>query len=420
MKRFDRAVAIVAAVLGGFVAGCAVGASKPYDITMAESDFSPFPWWLTPQWVGVLALVAAVGALALLQRLPVAWTRCAALLGTGVLAAPAIVDISTAQSGTVNGLGAGLIVAAAGRLADGRSVVLLGLIGGLLCSAVFSAHVQSALWGSVERWSVSIGPFYPEPAVPVSVLVVVGVMLLIAMWRNGFDGFGLVAPGSVGVVSLVAAVLLLTYVWLGSTMASVGSWTVAVAVASGSVILVARVLPEGRVVLVGLAVAASCVSQVAWIGQSEGVALGVRLGLVVVGAVVGLRVRKPTPGVVVIALVTASGLLVDWVDGVPEVAYVAVLPLAVGYAVGACVPCRADAVVGAVVPFAMTYFTISPPVPPAEYEWRTNYAYVVEPPKIVIEVYGPLAVGVLVATAVACVAAVAMWRHSFAKVAVGG
>nr|WP_314144541.1 hypothetical protein [uncultured Rhodococcus sp.] len=109
-----------------------------------------------------------------------------------------------------------------------------------------------------------------------------------------------------------------------------------------------------------------------------------------------------TPALVLLAVVTATGLLAfddGAVNVLGTVAYCTLYPVALGLAVGSMQPARAVASsIGPLIPFALTLFWVSAPVPPREFGWTdgTPEDYV----RPVVWLYSPLPVGVVVASLV--------------------
>ncbi len=191
------------------------------------------------------------------------------------------------------------------------------------------------------------------------------------------------------------------YVWLGSTT-SPGSWVIAVVMAVAVTVALAWRLPphDGRFVLVGLAVSAVSVSSISFPSDWTW-AMPAGAAALALGVVVGWRSPMPQLGLGLLAVTALSGLL----DAAPAtVAYVLILPLALGLAVTSCMPVAVEAVSsGAMLPVALTLFSVSAtfldPVS-QEFGWSTDTLEEHGP----VSVDTPIPLAVLAATATIVVA----------------
>ncbi|OZF39688.1 hypothetical protein CH294_05460 [Rhodococcus sp. 14-2483-1-1] len=166
---------------------------------------------------------------------------------------------------------------------------------------------------------------------------------------------------------------------------------------------------DGRYLMAGLAIAASGVNSLGWSDASWWVLL-IAASLFVAAVLVGLRRELSTPALVMLAAVTATGLIPagnSTVNVLGAVAYCTVYPIALGLAVGSMQPSRTVAsTITPLIPFAMTLFWISAPVPPREFGWTDGLPD--DDVQPIVWLYSPLPVGVVTAVivVVACVFAI--------------
>lgn len=200
------------------------------------------------------------------------------------------------------------------------------------------------------------------------------------------------------------------YVWLGSTT-SPGSWVIAVLLAVAVTVALAWRLPphDGRFVLVGLAVSAVSVSSISFPSDWTW-AMPAGAAALALGVVVGWRRPMPQLGLGLLAVTALSGLL----DAAPTtVAYVLVLPLALGLAVTSCMPVAVEAVSsgGAMLPVAFTLFSVSPTLlDPGSREFGWSTGPLVEHGPAAVNTPIPLAVLAATATIVVAVTSIHLKR----------
>ncbi|MEW2015211.1 hypothetical protein [Rhodococcus sp. NPDC076796] len=140
----DRYGPVVATVCGGFVAGYSIRESLGQDLFHIESSGKWYGAFVTAQWAGTLAVMAAVVVLAVVhRRRPRVSSAVAAVLGAAVIALPSFAPIASNQAVTTNALGAGVLVGICGFVAGGRRLPSAGIAVGLLarcCSTTRSLH----------------------------------------------------------------------------------------------------------------------------------------------------------------------------------------------------------------------------------------------------------------------------------------
>ena len=348
-------------------------------------------------------MVAAVGV-ALLHR----WGRGGlasvfAVVGALAIALPAFVPVSAQISVTLNAVGAGAFLAAAAFPTKGHRGAQTALGLGVTTTTLYFGAAD--LWRDrVPRWSLTLpGDSYPVPStVPVWILLAATLLVggVAALARPNQE------PGDIDARLVKLGVVLplvftALYVWLGSTT-SPGSWVIAVVLAVAVTVALAWRLPphDGRFVLVGLAVSAVSVSSISFPSDWTW-AMPAGAAALALGVVVGWRRPMPQLGLGLLAVTALSGLL----DAAPTtVAYVLVLPLALGLAVTSCMPVAVGAVSsGSVFPFALTLFSVSAtfldPVS-QEFGWSTDTLEEHGP----VSVDTPIPLAVLAATATIVVA----------------
>lgn len=409
MIAVDRYGPVVATVCGGFVAGYSIRESLGWDSYYIESSGKWFGAFVTAQWAGTLAVISAVIVLAVVysRRSPVP-AAAGAVFGSVIVALPSFVPIAANQAVTINAIGAGVLVGVCGHIAAGRRIPSAALCVGLLGSMLFYAAISGLRGPREGRWMDGLDPLYVESTVPLLVLVVTAVVLVVMALRAPVVRF---ETADAVIVLVLAFVYLLVYTYLGNTTSTVRMWLFAVVIAAaltygGALNLDGR---DGRYLMLGLAIAASAVNSVWWSDASWWV-LAIAASLFVAAVGVGLRRDLSTPALVVLAVVTATGLIpVGESSGnvVGTVVYCTAYPIALGVAVGSMQPARTVAsTITPLVPFALTLFWVSAPVGPREFGWTDGLPDDYRPP--VVSLYSPLPVGVVVAVivVVACIFAV--------------
>ncbi|MFN3538685.1 MAG: hypothetical protein ACK40J_01345 [Rhodococcus sp. (in: high G+C Gram-positive bacteria)] len=402
----DRYGPVVATVCGGFVAGYSIRESLGQDLFHIESSGKWYGAFVTAQWAGTLAVMAAVVVLAVVhRRRPRVSAAVAAVLGAVVIALPSFAPIASNQAVTTNALGAGALVGVCGFIAAGRRLPSAGIAVGLLGSMLFYSAISPLRGPREGRWMDNLAPQYVESTVPLLLLLGTTVLLTVIALRAPVIGF----ESSDAVAALVLGfVCLAVYTHLGNTTSTATMWTFAVVIAVALTYAVAFDVGgrDGRYLMLGLAIAASGVNSLGWSDAAWWV-FAVAAVLFVGAVRVGLRRDLSTPALVLLAVVTATGLLAiddSAVNVVGTVAYCTLYPVALGLAIGSMQPGRAVASgIGPLIPFALTLFWVSAPVPPREFGWTdgTPDDYV----RPIVSLYSPLPVGVVTAVivVVACI-----------------
>ncbi|AII05746.1 hypothetical protein [Rhodococcus opacus] len=158
----DRCGPIVAALIGGVLAGLALRESEVLDHTIAAKD-GLSGVLVSPQWAGTIAAVVAVAVLTVLLRLRSGIGAAAtALVGAAAIGLPAVVAVTTEPALALNAVGAGLMLGEAAYPAAGRRAPLIALALGVLAATVFFGVAR--LWRvPAQRWSVTLPATEPPP-----------------------------------------------------------------------------------------------------------------------------------------------------------------------------------------------------------------------------------------------------------------
>lgn len=404
-------------MIGGVLAAFALRESEVLDHTIATKD-GLSGVLVTPQWAGTVAAVVAVVVLTVLLRLRSGIGAAAtALVGAAAIGLPAVVAVATEPALTLNAVGAGLMLSAAAYSAAGRRAPLIALAIGVLAATVF--FTVARLWRvPAQRWSVTLpgDPFYVPATVPLRILAVAVIVLGgIALITHPPESGAGIRPAIVGVVLPVAFLPL--YAVLGTTESGPLSWTVAVGLAVAATLAGTWLLPalEGRVLLVGLAAAAVSVGYVHYAADAWWWVLAGAIALVA-GVMLGWEYPMAAVGMVLLVLVTATGLLPDGgiFGAVTITAYTLVLPGALGLSVASVLSTTpADPpilVSAAMLPLTMTFFAVSAPLAVADYGWSNGYPTSESGPVVTVD--SPLPLGIVVATVTAILATLALARRS--------
>ena len=401
MTAVDRYGQVVVPAIGGFVAGYSIRESLGQDSFHIESSGKWYGAFVTAQWAGSLAVLAAVLVLVVIHsRRSSVLAAVAAALGSVVIALPSFAPIASNQAVTTNALGAGVLVGVCGFIAAGRRFPSAGIAVGLLGSMLFYSAISPLRAPREGRWMDNLAPQYVESTVHPLLLLVTAALLVTMALRAPVIGF---ETSDAAVVGLLAFVYLIVYTYLGNTTSTATLWMFAVVIAVGLTYACALNLDgrDGRYLMLGLAIAASGVNSLGWSDASWWIfAAAAALFAGAVG--VGLHRDLSTPALVLLAAVTATGLLPigdSAVNVVGTVAHCTLYPVAIGLAVGSMQPTRAVvSAIGPLIPFALTLFWVSAPVPPRVFGWTdgTPEDYV----RPIVSLYSPLPVGVVVAVIV--------------------
>ncbi|ORL99398.1 hypothetical protein [Prescottella equi] len=371
MKIIDRSGPAFAAFVGAFVAGFAILASEPNDTIALEGDGGI---WLhtTLQWAATAAAVTAVLVyMALRARASAAATVSATIAGAGVLTLPAWMDVTTAQSVSFAGLGAGSLLGVSAFLVADRAAVRVAPAVGLVAALLFTPAVD-ALRGSPDRWLLSSDAFYPPAVVPVPALLITAVLIAVVALRCAPTGTPPPGRHLPAVGAALPVLFLVVCAAVGSTMPDCSRWLIGVAVVVAATLAATRLLsvPDAVLLMVGLAIAAAVVSDLGWYRRSNG-AVWLALGVVLLAVGVWFGRRRPAPVAALTAFlaVTATGLLPG--DATAAViAYAVVLPFAAGYGFGSCRPLQPEIVLTAgMLPFTLALLSVYVPVAEPDFGW---------------------------------------------------
>lgn len=400
MNIVDRYGASLAAVLGAAVGAYSILEAPGNDGLIAESLDVWFGSFVSPQWAGTVAVVAAVLTLIALQiRRSSALVAASAVVGCIVIAVPSFVPVGGNIAVSTNSVGAGLLLGAVGAIAAGHRLSQLAFALGILAAVLFKGAVDVHLPADEGRWTVSFPePFEVNSTIPIVVLAVVAASIAAVALRAASGIDQLDVPSTVVLLALPFG-FLLAYVYLGSFTSTTTTWVVAAIVSLVLVLAASRIVDarDGNVLLAGFAVAAASVNGLGWGPTSWWVAV---LGVLALlgGAVMGLFRPSVKVATGLLVAVTASGLLAGtaWLGAVPTIAYAVVFPFAVGMAMSSCLPAGvAASVVGPMLPLCTTLFSDTAPAPPPDYGWTSGLAENYVPPTVVL--YSPLFVGVVIA-----------------------
>jgi hypothetical protein len=287
--------AFVAAFVGAFVAGFAILASEPNDTIALEGAGGI---WLhtTLQWAATAAAVTAVLVyMALRARASAAVTVSATIAGAGVLRLPAWMDVTTAQSVSLAGLGAGSLLGVSAFLVADRAAVRAAPAVGLVAALLFTPAVD-ALHGSPDRWLLSSDAFYPPAVVPVPALLITAVLIAVVALRCAPTGTPPPGRHLLAVGAALPVLFLVVCAAVGSTMPDCSRWLIGVAVVVAATLAATRLLsvPDAVLLMVGLAIAAAVVSDLGWYRRSNG-AVWLALGVVLLAVGVWFGCRRPAP-----------------------------------------------------------------------------------------------------------------------------
>lgn len=407
--RYASALAIVG---GGALVAFSIRESAASDYALATEE-GPAGVLVTPQWAGTVAAVVAIATLAVLMNLR---SRAAAVValaaGAAAIGLPDVVSVAMEPAVTVNAVGAGLLLAAVVYPAVGRRDRMIALTTGVLAATMFFG-VTGGWRVSADRWAVALAgePFHAPATVPLPVLAAAVVVLgAVAIGTPPADRT--VNTRSVIVCVGVPVTFLVLYTVLGSTDSGAVSWTVAVGLAVAAIFAAAWWLPSssGRVLLLGMALAAVTIGQIHYVVGAEWWLLG---GLPLLAGLV-LGWRYPTvsvwPAMALLIVVTASVLLPagSTFDSMTAAAYAFVLSGAVGLCVASVLsttPLDAPVVLSAaVLPLTMTFFAVSAPRGPVELGWSS---YPAPDSGLTITAIAPLPIGIVTSIVTIALAALA-------------
>ncbi|MFC9516353.1 hypothetical protein ACFTSD_11545 [Nocardiaceae bacterium NPDC056970] len=364
MSRLARIVPVLAALVCGALAGRVLWSPMPDAHFGVESAL---PAVLVENGAGVAAaaVVAVLVTVALTRRRSLALTTAVAVAGLLLLVLPEIVRypgepaVLLYANAVAGGLVLGAVSPLAARARNTQAALAVGAVGAFLLSGAFAElrHFGTADFGwtaytpltSVDR-AEYVGVVGLWPAVVAAVLVVLTALVdRRTSWTARVDIRWLAAAAALPVAAFAANWILM------ESQARPEWWYPYVGVALVLVAWIAWQMPgrDGQLVLAGAAVLAAATGGTPWT-STDWWALAIPAALIVAGAVAGLRWPVPPVGFGLLAVVAAASLVDPDRWDVPAIAYMFLLPAAVGYAVGSCVPTSAPAgTVGLSLPFTV-------------------------------------------------------------------
>ncbi|PTR23007.1 hypothetical protein C8K36_110190 [Rhodococcus sp. OK519] len=365
MSRLARIVPALAALVCGALAGRVLWSPVPDDFIGGESAL---PAVLVANGAGVACagVIAVLVTVALTRRRSVTLVAATALAGLLLLMLPDVwlYPEDPAVLLYSNAVGAGLVLAAISPLAardrNSQAGLAAGAVSAFLLSAAYAEvrGFRAADFGWTAYTPLtSRAPVEQSGVVGLWLVVVAAVLVVLAVlldrgtsWTGRVDTRWLAVAVALPVAAFAANWILI------ESEARPEWWYPYVGVTVALVAWVAWQLPgrDGQVVFAGAAVLAAAVGGTPWM-STEWWALAIPAALIMVGLVVGLRWPVPAVGFGLLAI-TAAVLLVDPESSsdVPAIAYMFLLPVAAGYAVGSCLPASAPAAtVGLSLPFTV-------------------------------------------------------------------
>ena len=414
MKWTDRHGPTFAALCGSLTAVLASRLSLGNDSRFAEESGVWFGQLVTPQWSGFVTVsVALLTILAVQVRRSALLVALAGVTGPVVIALPALVPVAGNQAVSVSAVGAGLLLGASAVISVTRRAAQVALIVGVSVGVLFWGAVRALLPSEEGRWLVSVGPSYVEPSAHPVVLLAVAVLVSVVALRLGPLASDEATTRTILALIALVFVYLLAYIFLGSITSATWGWTLAVVVSCASTLAASRLVDarDGVILMVGLAVAATTVTGLAWSSRSLWIALG-GVAVLALAAVLGSHRPHVLVGLSVLACVAATGLLTHTagLNVVPTVAYTLLFPAAVGFSLGSALPVNLPAsAMAPAIPMTLTLFSVSAPNVPSVYYWTDGTATGYEGP--VVAALSPLNIGVLVSVSVIVFAGLAIARR---------
>lgn len=335
-------------LLCGYLSGYVIGHTRTnFAVVVRDGRAS---WFGSgPGSAAVIAAVVAVVVVVVLGRFR---ARYLVAVAAGMAGLAMVVAIAARQSaGTwseqwvLGSIGAGLLIAAAVLRPGGQTWFVVGS----MIAVLYGARIDESV--ELPRRYADYLTSRTVPDLPDSwpLLVAAVLALLAAGFVVGRERIEPVSPGIAVAVGAGVPLGAGALIWVVGVLPGNPSVTVA-AVAVAGVVGVSLWLPrvEAVYVLTILAISAAiAVDPVVGIGPDR-VGLSIQIGVLALGALVGTVWRVPVAGIGLCALVTLSGLMSVLTVGsaVAELAFRFVLPAAIGFAVGACLPVSPMTVIG--------------------------------------------------------------------------
>ncbi|SFN78872.1 hypothetical protein FEK33_24475 [Nocardia asteroides NBRC 15531] len=340
-------VSVAVGLLCGYLAGYVIGHTRT-DFAVVVHDGRASWFGAGPGSAAVIAAVVATAVVVVLGRFR---ARYLVAVAAGLAGLAMVVAIAALQSaGTdseqwvLGSIGAGLLIAAAVLRPAGQTWFVVGS----MVSVLYGARIDESV--ELPRRYADYLTTRTVPDLPGSwpLLVAAVIALLAAGFVVGRERIETASPGRAVAVGAGIPLAIGALIWLVGQVPGNPSVIVAVVVVLGTA-AVSLWLPAADAIytLTMLAVAAAiAVDPSVGVGPDR-VGLSVQIALLALGALVGTLRRLPLVGIGLCALVTLGGLVPTLIDSttVTEVAFRFVLPAAVGFAVGACLPVAPTTVV---------------------------------------------------------------------------
>ncbi|MEV0063222.1 hypothetical protein [Nocardia sp. NPDC050718] len=335
-------------LLCGYLSGYVIGHTRTnFAVVVRDGRAS---WFGSgPASAAVIAAVVAVGVVVLLGRFRARYLVAVAAGMAGLAMVVAIAALQSAgtwsEQWVLGSIGAGLLIAAAVLRPGGQTWFVVGS----MIAVLYGARIDDSV--ELSRRYADYLSTRTVPDLPDSwpLLVAALIALLAAGFVVGRERIEPVSPGRAVAVGAGVPLGAGALIWLVGVLPGNPSVTVAVVAVAG-VVAVSWWLPraEAVYVLTILAISAAiAVDPVVGVGPDR-IGLSIQIGVLAAGALAGTVWRVPVAGIGLCALVTLGGLVSALVGGsaVAELAFRFVLPAAIGFAVGACLPVSPLTVIG--------------------------------------------------------------------------
>ncbi|MET9213432.1 MULTISPECIES: hypothetical protein [unclassified Nocardia] len=335
-------------LLCGYLSGYVIGHTRT-NVAVVVRDGRASWFGSGPASAAVIAAVVAVGVVVLLGRFRARYLVAVAAGMAGLAMVVAIAALQSAgtwsEQWVLGSIGAGLLIAAAVLRPGGQTWFVVGS----MIAVLYGARIDDSV--ELSRRYADYLSTRTVPDLPDSwpLLVAALIALLAAGFVVGRERIEPVSPGRAVAVGAGVPLGAGALIWLVGVLPGNPSVTVAVVAVAG-VVAVSWWLPraEAVYVLTILAISAAiAVDPVVGVGPDR-IGLSIQIGVLAAGALAGTVWRVPVAGIGLCALVTLGGLVSALVGGsaVAELAFRFVLPAAIGFAVGACLPVSPLTVIG--------------------------------------------------------------------------
>ncbi len=336
--------AIAVGVLCGYLVGYSISHTK-FNFAVVVRDGSI-------GWFGPGATTSAIGAavVALLTVGLISWFRlsywaavAAGLLGVVLIVAVAGLSAEQTQyeQQLVVSVAAGLLTAAAVVRPQGQ----VWFVGGSMTAMLYGTQIQERLKVPADYFSTRS---VADPSVGWPLFAAVAVALLAAGFFAGKKRDEVLATGKQVVVGLGACLGIGILIVAAAQSLGDPPVVIATGMAVGALVL-GMWLPraDGVAVLTVLAIAAMIAIDPSEAYLVDGVSLVAQLALMVVAVVAGMTWRSPIVGIGLCGVVALSALVPALLESTSLTTFVFryVLPVAVGFAIGACLPVSSPTVI---------------------------------------------------------------------------